>query len=60
MGRGEVVLGDDLGRKVLPVNLHVLVDCHETLTKKVFDITGAIPSPTVSVGDNAIEVQLGV
>ena len=60
VGIGEVVLGNDFGREITAVNAHVLENGHIRHEEKVFQVAGAIAGTEMSVGNNTVEMKLGV
>ena len=57
---GQVVFGDDLGCDVTAMNAHVLIDEHIGDKEEVFQVAGAVTGAEMSIGDDAIDVKLGV
>ncbi len=57
---GKVVLVNNLLWEVSAVDAHVLIDEHVGDEEEVFEVTGTVTSTEMSVGDDTIEVELGI
>ena len=57
---GEVIFIYHSRGDVFTVNAHVLVDVHVALKEKILEIPSAVTSTKVSIGDDAVKVDLGI
>ena len=57
---GELVFVYHIRGDVFAVDAHVLVDVHIALKEKILEIPSAVTSTEVSIGDDAVEVDLGI
>lgn len=60
MGVSQGILVDDFGGNVFAMDTHVLVNYHVGDEKEVFQVTSAVSSAEVGVGDDTVEVKFGV
>ena len=57
---GQGVLSNNLGSEIAAMDLHVLIDGHVGEEEKVFQVASAVAGAEMSIGDDTVEVELGV